>query len=135
MFIYLRTIFLRETDATGILYFSELSKLALEAFEAYFLSKGFTLQRMIDQEDFLMPIVHSECDFSSPLRVGDEVKIELSLSEVGNSSFTVQTNFYHTTTGVEAGSAKIVHVAVDKKTGKSIPVPELILSHFCELRM
>ncbi len=132
-FSYDRRIFLCETDATGALYFSELLKLGLEALESFFSSKGFTLQKMLDEQAFLLPIVHAEGDFFSPLRVGDLVRIDLSLSSIGNTSFTVATEVFYAPSNRRAGSTKIVHVAVDKETGKSIAVPSIILDQFASL--
>jgi acyl-CoA thioesterase FadM len=71
-----RTIRLRETDATGALYFSEQLKLALEAFEAYLSEKKFHLGQIIQLGEFLFPIVHVEANYSCPLRVGDEVDLQ-----------------------------------------------------------
>lgn len=124
MFKYIRTIRLSETDATGVIYFSELSKLGLEAFEAFLATEGFTLQEMIEKTEFLMPIVHSEADFFGPLKVGDQVEIELSLTHLGNSSFTLATSIVQE--GKEKGRTSIVHVTVSKVTRKSIPIPELV---------
>ncbi|NGX26697.1 MAG: 1,4-dihydroxy-2-naphthoyl-CoA hydrolase [Chlamydiae bacterium] len=131
VYIYRRTIFLRETDATGVLYFSEQLKLGLEALEAYFLTKKFTLQQMIAKGDFLMPIVHAEVDFCLPLFVGDEVEIHLSLEEIGTSSFTLKTRCLKG--GVEAATTKIIHVAIGRESGKTIPVPELVLTPLRQL--
>lgn len=133
MFSYKRTIYLRETDATGMLYFSEQFKLAQEALENYFSSQGFNLHEMIHKTDFLLPIVHAEADFKAPLRVGDRVEIELFLGEIGHSSFTMQTRFFDPVRNLEVGTTKIIHVAVSRKTSKSISIPDVLLAHLREL--
>lgn len=117
---------LRETDATGVLYFSEQLKLGLEAWEAFLFSKGFTLQEMIENKEFLTPIVHTEADFIAPLRVGDSVEIHLFIGKVGTSSFTLNTEIY--AKGKKGGTTSIVHVVASKETGKSISIPEEIRS-------
>ena len=124
MFTYQRTIRLSETDATGVLYFSELLKLAEEALEAFLHTKNFTVNDLIENTPFLMPIVHAEADYVAPLKVGDVVDIELSLSEVGESSFTLQSRLLKE--GVEAGRTKIIHVVISKKTGQGVPIPESV---------
>ncbi|HSX03760.1 MAG TPA: thioesterase family protein [Rhabdochlamydiaceae bacterium] len=124
MFKYKRTIRLSETDATGVIYFSELLKLGLETFEAFLADEGFTLSTMIEKTDFLMPIVHAEADFSGPLKVGDQVDIELKLARLGTSSFTLSSILF--LEGKEMGKTSIVHVTVSKITRKSIPIPDLI---------
>lgn len=120
-----RIICLRETDATGVIYFSELFKLALEVFEAYLYEKQFTLQHMIEQKAFLMPIVHAEADYTSPLRVGDRVSIELTTERIGTSSFTLKTLFSCRDNPI--GIVKIVHATVSPQSGRSIPIPRILL--------
>ncbi len=132
MFTYRRTIFLRETDATGLLYFSEQFKLALETMEAYFISADFKLQEMIEKSDFLMPIVHADADFSAPMRVGDAIEIVLSLGKIGTSSFTLNT-LIKDSAQKEIGSVSIVHVCVSKETGKPIPLPEEVKTRLTKI--
>ncbi len=121
MYERFRTIRLRETDATGVLYFSEQLKLALEIFEEYLSEKGPSLQEITMQKEFLLPIVHVEADYKMPLCLGDQVLIQLWVEKIGNSSFTLKTIFWlH---GKEAGQTTIVHVATSQKTGKSTPIP------------
>ena len=132
MFTYPRTIFLRETDATGVLYFSEQFNLALEALEAFFLSKGFSVHELIENADFLLPIVHAESDYKAPLRVGDRIEVKLMLDSVGTSSYSLEARFIDEK-GAEVGTTKVVQVAVSKSSGESIPLPELLLTHLREL--
>lgn len=131
MFSYKRTIHLRETDATGVLYFSQQLNLALEALEAFFLGEGFTLQQMIDEGEFSLPIVHAEADFTAPMRVGDQVSIDLSVVKVGTSSFTLGTRIHKN--GVELGTTTIVQAVVAQKTGRSVPLPERLIGHLQSL--
>ncbi|HSX12676.1 MAG TPA: thioesterase family protein [Rhabdochlamydiaceae bacterium] len=128
MYQYKRTIRLSETDATGVIYFSELLKLGLETFEAFLAQEGFTLHQMIEQTDFLMPIVHAEVNFLGPLRVGDIVEIHLQQPHFGNSSFTLRTSLF--LNGKEMGNTKIVHVCISKTTWQSIPIPEQLMAFF-----
>ena len=111
-----KRIYLRDTDATGVLYFTELQRMAVEAFE-----DNFDLKKMLGLENFLLPIVHVEADYKVPLRCGDEVEISFALTP-GTSSLTV---CYQIILGdVLAGIVTIVHVAVDRVSLSSIPLPE-----------
>lgn len=121
-----RHIYLSETDATGFLYFCELLKIAQETFEEYLVQKGVALQQMIEQGEFLLPIVHAEADYSAPLRVGDQVAIQLKVAEIGTSSFKLEATFH--SKGDQAGRAQIVHVAISPQTGKSIPLSDSLLA-------
>jgi len=119
---YRTEIHLRDTDATGVLYFAEQFRLALEAFEHFLKESGLSLNELIQKSSFLMPIVHAEGDYFAPLQVGDEIEIFPALSRLGTSSFTVSARFMKK--GGEVGKVSIVHVAVDKSSKRSIPIPE-----------
>ena len=131
MFAYQRTIRLSETDATGVLYFSELLKLAEEVFEVFLLGKKFTINDLIENTPFLMPIVHAEADYAAPLKAGDVVDIELNLDEVGESSFTLHVRLLKER--MEVGVTKITHVVTSKETEKAVPIPKVVLSFLEEL--
>ncbi len=132
MFIYETRIHLRDTDATGVLYFTEQLRLALEAFEHLLSQSGITLQSLIQEGSFLMPIVHTESDYSAPLFAGDEVVIHLTLSHLGTSSFTLQAQLLKAS--IEVGKSSIVHATVSQVTKKAIPVPESLLKILTTLR-
>lgn len=117
----LKKIRLRDTDATGVLYFTEQLRMALEAFE-----DRFSLREMIEAQNFLMPIVHAESDYFAPLKVGDEVEISASCTKIGTSSFTLHYRFFCPKRQIEVGRVSIVHVTVSKETEKSIPIPDPI---------
>jgi 1,4-dihydroxy-2-naphthoyl-CoA hydrolase len=123
MFTYLTTIHLRATDATGVLYFAEQFRLALEAMEEYLTQAGLSLNTLL-KGNFLMPIVHAEADYFSPLEVGDGIAISLEVGKIGTSSFTLQYKFVLRGENKEVGTVSITHVTVDKETRKKVPLPE-----------
>ncbi len=134
MFIYKTTVRLQDTDATGVIYFSQMQKLCLEAFEEKLKQGGFSLRSLIDSP-YLLPIVHAEADYLSALRVDEEILIYVSVSKRGTSSFTLQYELYKEKTMECAGKASIVHVAVFKEGFKSTPIPECLLKILEELSM
>jgi 1,4-dihydroxy-2-naphthoyl-CoA hydrolase len=124
-------IFLRDTDATGVLFFTEQLRLCVEAFESFLAERGFTVGRMLMSSDYLMPIVHAESDYYAPVKVGDLVKIDLVLGRIGTSSFTLNYKVY--CNDKETGKSSTVHVSVDKKAGTTIPLPQQLLDLLSEL--
>lgn len=126
MYSFKRLIFLGDTDATGVLHFPEQLKIVGEAFEAFLLGKEISLKERIAKKDYLLPVVHVEGDYHLPLFVGDEVAIELSLGEIGTSSFTLQAQVLKG--GNPAGKVQLTHVAVDPKTNGSMRLPEAVLT-------
>lgn len=128
MFLHTTSIHLRDTDATGVLFFTEQMRLAVQAFEEYLKSTGSSLRALLDACDCLMPIVHAEADYFAPLQMGDDIEITIELACIGNSSFTLNYKFIKVENRVEVGTASIVHVTVSKRTKSKISLPESLIS-------
>lgn len=117
---------MRDTDASGALYFANQLEIALEAFETAIAAGGFSLREVFCKENFLLPVVHAEADFFAPVYLGDALDITLETARIGTTSFTSSTIFFKE--GVRVGSASITHVAVSKESNSSIPIPEIIIN-------
>ena len=121
MFIYHRTIRVQDTDATGVLYFANQLQIALEAFEEFLLTQGFSFGEMVRKNQFLLPIVHTEGDFFAPLTLGDQIEVHLSFSKIGTTSITHSSELFKQ--GHKVGTASIVHVVYCINKGEAIPIP------------
>lgn len=122
VYSYTTSIFLRDTDATGVLFFTEQMRLALEAFESFLTSKGVSLHELLENSTCFMPVVYVESDYFAPLKVSDKIEILLKVEHIGNSSFTLNYQIYKE--GKEVGKVRMVHVTVDKNSRTSVPIPE-----------
>jgi 4-hydroxybenzoyl-CoA thioesterase len=47
---------------------------------------GFSFQKLHIEEGLGVPIVHAECDFLRPCRIGDVVKFSLAIDHLGEKS-------------------------------------------------
>ena len=70
----------------------------------------------------LIPVVSVHSDFFKPFTIGDQGEMRLWVSHIGNSSFTVEIEFYK-------GEAlhvqcREVMVCIDPVSRKSTPIPE-----------
>ncbi len=122
MFHYKHTIKLRETDAAGLLFFSHQFSMIHDAYEALLEKIGFSFAYLVKKANFFLPIVHAESDYKSPLFVGDRITISVSVLQIGTTSFSFAYELKNSKKGL-VGTAQTVHVTVDKKTGKKIPLP------------
>lgn len=120
MFIYLRRVRLKDTDATGLIYFVQQFQWAMEAFEEFLSSRGSPLASLI-ASPYSLPVVHAESDYKAPIRVGDLLEISIREIILGTSSMTVVYGFARA--GEDIGLARIVHVCVDRATGHSVVIP------------
>jgi YbgC/YbaW family acyl-CoA thioester hydrolase len=123
VFIYRTQIRLKDTDATGVLYFSEQFKFALEAFEEFLKERGFSF-RELTKSPFLLPVVHAEADYKVPMMVGDPVEVQLQVAKIGTSSITLHSLLRDPERNIEVGKVELIHVLVDRATRKTVPIPD-----------
>lgn len=125
MFIYNTMIHLKDTDATGVLYFAQQFSMALKTWESFLAHSGLSLGEILETTDFLMPIVHAEADYRAPLRVGDRIEIDIATEKIGTTSFT--TKYRLMKDGLIVGTVKLVHVTVSKTSKEPIALPKSLL--------
>lgn len=123
MFITKNKVRMHDTDMAGILYFPRQFRFAHDALEDMVESEGLGFDQMFTREDFVIVIVHAESDYITPLRVGDSLEIHVGVERIGTSSFTVHYQIFKADKTL-TGTAKTVHVTLDRKTRKKVPIPE-----------
>jgi len=115
---------LYDTDAAGIVFFANYFRIAHDAYQAFMKSIGHGLDRIIGQSHYLLPIVHAEADYKKPLVLGSTVTVSVK-GQVKDTSFVVSYTLKDGG-GITVARLQTVHVAMDKKTGKKIALPEEI---------
>lgn len=118
---YLRVIRMEDTDMTGVIFFARLHAIALEAIEDHLAKIGLKVSTIINQ-GFLLPIVHSEASFFSPIFHDDLLTIHVVVSTIKNKSMTFEALFLKDDKNVAV--AKLTHVLCDKESKKGILIPE-----------
>ena len=113
---------MHDTDMAGILYFARQFRFAHDALEDFVENEGHGFQKIFHEENFVFVIVHCEADYYTPLHVGDALEIQVSVGNIGESSFTMIYEIFKKD-GTHAGSAKTVHVTLERISRKKIPIP------------
>ena len=121
MFTYTTKIRLHDTDAAGIIFFANQFKIIHDAYEDLLETFGWSFETMLKGTDYFLPIVHAESDYLTPVKVGDRIVIAIKVGHVGNTSFSFEYTLKRGKTLV--GTAKTVHVTINQKTRKKIPLP------------
>ncbi len=117
---------MHDTDMAGILYFARQFRFVHDTFEDFIESEGWNLNRIFHEEKFVYVIVHVEADYYHSLHVGDALEIHLSVERIGSTSFTL---FYKIFREKELiGTAKTVHVCIDKETRAKGPIPPQLIT-------
>ncbi len=121
MFTYKTIIRLHDTDAAGLLFFANQLKIVHDAYEQLLEKFGCSFQSMLTGGKYFLPIVHAESDYKTRLLTGDKIVITIAVGHIGNTSFSFIYDIKRGKTLV--GTAKTVHVTINQKTGKKIPLP------------
>ncbi len=126
-FISKNQIRMHDTDMAGILYFPRQFRLVHDAVEDFFETNDLGLSLIFQQKDYLFVVVHAESDYIHPLKVGDKLEVTLTVETIGTTSFTCSFAIHkidQNSLKILAGTAKTVHVAIDKASRTKIPLPE-----------
>ena len=123
-----------ETDAAGLVHFSNFFRYCERAEEDFLLRLGFRYRFAggggVPRIAF--PRVVAECSYTAPLRPGDVFRVDIVSATVGNKSIEYVFKIVNETTGRESASCRIVAVAFDVVEGRSIPVPEELRTKLIE---
>lgn len=113
----------QDIDAAGIVFFAHLFRYAHEAYEHFMQQSGCSLQQLIAEGSYLLPLVHAEADYRRPLRHADRLEIELRLQKLGHTSFTLGYRVLGEDQA-EHASLETVHVALDRTTHQPVTLPD-----------
>lgn len=115
-FAYDRTIRFHETDAAGVVYFTNLLTLCHEAYEAAIAEAGINVKRFFSGADgTAVPIVHAEADFFGPLFCGDRIRLTLTPKQLTPHSFQIT----------------YVVIPSDSQTDSQKPLAQALTKHMC----
>ena len=136
MFTHEMTLKMKHTDAAGVAFFASYFVIAHDCYELALESVGVPLGVWLTKAP--MPLVHSEAQYHTPVRLGDRLKVNLSVHKLSVRSFELHYELWVKPltplpwASDESGQGgwsraamlKTVHVAIDPTKGKSAPLPE-----------
>ena len=124
-FVYSLSVRLHHTDAAGVIFCSRLLELAHEAYEALLEQVGLRFDRILEQGLLRLPVVALEAEFAQPIRVGDRLQVELTLTRRGKHSYQVAYRFRDPAGRMKA-RAVTRHVVLDGVHGRPAALPEAL---------
>lgn len=103
-------------DPAGILFYARLFEICHSVYEE--MINSFDLEDNFWQnDDYVVPIVKCEAGFFKPIKPGEEITVELFVSQLKETSFELSYEIKNEN-DVRVASAKTVHVFVDRKIWK-----------------
>nr|WP_318728384.1 thioesterase family protein [Roseofilum sp. Guam] len=126
LFHYTRTVRFSETDAAGVVYFTNLFQFCHEAYEASLAAAGIDLKEFFCQPKIAFPIIHSEADFYRPLTCGDCLDIELVPILLSPNKYEI--NYQIKLGDLLAAKAMTRHICIDAHQRTRQPLPKVLLN-------
>jgi YbgC/YbaW family acyl-CoA thioester hydrolase len=130
-FHYRRFVAWQDTDAAGIIHFTNYFRYMEEAETRFQLSLGSEFLEAVRHGIYCLRVAVS-CDFLKPVTFGDEIDIHLWVRKKGRSSIGYEMSFRHNGEEVARGRLTAVCVRNDGGTMKSVPIPPA-LDHVLEV--
>ena len=127
-FTYHRTIYFKDTDAAGVVYFSNALSICHEAYEALLETLTLDLKSYFSGKMLAVPIIHAEIDFKQPMSCGEQVHVTVSGKMLKESEFVLHYEICRNDLDADRLIAKAMtrHVAIDPVTrSRSVVPPEL----------
>jgi 1,4-dihydroxy-2-naphthoyl-CoA hydrolase len=88
-FVYLRTVFFRDTDAAGVVYFTNVLSMCHEAYEASLALTEIDLKHFFSKAKTGFPIAHASVDFFRPMFCGDRLAIQMQPKQTKPDEFEI----------------------------------------------
>lgn len=118
-------------DPAGIMFFANIFNFAHAVFEEMIVS-GNLERDYFNDEEFAIPIIHSEADFYKPIFAGNHIAAEVTVKNLKQSSFELNYEFLNDS-GEVLAVVKTVHVFMSKYSWDKTNIPfefnELLLKH------
>ena len=109
-------------DPAGIVYFPRFFDMFQTALEEWYASMGEDYAQHILARRIGTPIVHAECDFFIPSRLGDVLTMTPLIRKIGRTS--LQLTIHGHVGAQERLRGSMAHTFVDMDKLKSLPIPD-----------
>ncbi|HEY9098964.1 MAG TPA: tol-pal system-associated acyl-CoA thioesterase [Thiobacillus sp.] len=118
-------VYWEDTDAGGVVYYANYLKFMERARSEWLRAFGFEQDELRDRQGVLFVVRRVEIDYLSPARFNDEIKVGVSVHEIGLARLSVNQTLMRGPT--QLVSAQVMLACVDATHFKPVKIPSLIL--------
>ena len=126
-FIWPTRIYYEDTDAGGVVYYTNYLKFMERARTEMLRSLGYEQNELTEKENLIFAVKHVEIDYRKPARLDDEITVSAKITECNTASF----RFYQTIRNRSQDllcEANILIVALDPTTFKPKRLPDFLVT-------
>lgn len=88
----------------------------------------------IERDEIVGYVVDSGCSYFSPISFPDRVHAGIRVAKLGNSSVRYEIALYRNDDAMPAAAGHFVHVYVDRRSNKSVPIPPRVREFLATLQ-
>jgi acyl-CoA thioester hydrolase len=120
-----RRVEFRDTDAAGIVHFSNFFAYMEQTEHAFLRSVGLGVICEIEGQRISFPRVHADCNYRQAIRFEELIDVEMSITRIGSKSVTYAFQFSRAGTPVADGSLTAVCCLFEHGSApESIAIPK-----------
>jgi YbgC/YbaW family acyl-CoA thioester hydrolase len=116
-----------DCDPAGIVYYANYFRWMEHTHTTWWLALGERIDEFHTRYGVEMVTRHTGCEFTAPARPFDLVVAELSVENVGHTSFRIRVDFA-LESGVAVATGDLTMVVIDG-TGRPAPIPDALREH------
>jgi 1,4-dihydroxy-2-naphthoyl-CoA hydrolase len=123
-FTYARTVRFQDTDAAGVVYFSNVLAICHEAYEESLVAGEIHLKDFFRNPDAAIPIVHAGVDFFRPMFCGDRLWVHFITHQLTIDTFEINYQIFSNPQLTDPCLAKALtrHVCINPTTRRRQPL-------------
>ncbi|MFB4162437.1 acyl-CoA thioesterase [Alteribacillus sp. JSM 102045] len=115
-----------DTDAAAIVFYPNFYRWMDQATHELFEAAGYPASKLQKEEQVILPLLETFCQFKSPLVHEDRVSIHSEVTEINNKVFKVEHQFRKGEQVVAEGYEKRAWTSTAEGKPKAAPVPSFI---------
>src|SRR5829696_6179016 len=117
-----------DVDFAGLICYGSYLRFFEFAETELFRAAGLPYGEVFERFDIWLPRVQLHCDFHSPALLDDLLSVSAFIGRVGKKSLTLNFEVNRVKDGCRLAEGRFVMVAVDRKTFKSVVLPEELVA-------
>jgi acyl-CoA thioester hydrolase len=111
-----------DTDAAGIVHFSNYPRYFEACEEEFYKSLGLDFMRVHEKYHVALPRVEAHCNYKASCRFGDEIEISMSIREIAETTITYDFQVFLKASNKLAAEGYIKCIAVNDQW-KAVQLP------------
>ena len=116
-------VYYADTDHEGVVYYANYLRWFEIGRTEIMRQHGYDYSD-IEKKNIIVPVVEVKCSYNEPARYNDTVILETAIEKIGNSSMKFNYRIMRKKDQKLLAEGYTVNVFVDRKTMKSVKIPE-----------